>query len=221
VRRITGLGGIGAVAFGVLTVVALLVADPPGGTYGVSDTITYLAKGHRVALFISFYLSMLGVLGLVCLLGYLREAVAVRAENEVAARTFWAVGLTAAASLAAGWGIAVGNGLAHVYGGHDLLIAPSVTYLVSEVGSVLIFGVAPVLLGLGLIALMFSVPTVLPSWLRWVTVVGGLAGVLSPAFFPFFIMMLWALVLGVWILVSAQPLQEGTPRPATRATTAA
>jgi hypothetical protein len=221
VRRITGLGGIGAVAFGVLTVVALLVADPPGGTYGVSDTINYLAKGHRVALFISFYLGMLGVLGLVCLLAYLREAVAARAENEVAARIFWAVGLTAAASLAAGWGIAVGNGLAHVYGGHHLLITPSVTYLVSEVGSVLIFGVAPVLLGLGLIALMLSVPTVLPSWLRWVTVVGGLAGVLSPAFFPFFIMMLWALVLGVWILVSAQRLEAGTPRPATGVTTAA
>lgn len=207
VRRGALLGGVGAIAFGVLMIVGLLVANPPGGTYSASDSIKYLASGHRVALFVALYLGAIAVLGLVCLLGYLRNAAAFQPGGELMARTFWAAGLAAAASFLVGGGIEVGPGLAHIYGGHHLTISPQVTYVISEVGAILLFGVGPILLGLALVILMFTAPAVLPGWLRWLTVIGGVAGILSPAFFPFFILLLWAIVTGIWILATGDRLE--------------
>ena len=201
-RRPTVLAGVGGIAFSVLTVVAFSVANPPGGTYTASDSVDYVAKGHRAAVFVSTYLALLAVLGLICLLRYLRDAISVAANNHRATRTFWGIGLAAAVTFAVGWGILLGDALAHAYGGRHVVIAPAVTYLISEVGVVMIFGPGAILLGGALVALMLGSRTVLPTWLRWLTLVAGVAGVASPAYFPFFIVEIWGIVIGVWLLAA-------------------
>jgi hypothetical protein len=117
------VGGVGGIAFAVLSAVAVLVAAPLGGTYKVSDATDYLAKGHRPAVFVSAYLFMLGVLGLICLLVRLRQA------DLPGCRIVWGTGLAAAAAFAAGWGLVVSVPLALAYGGKSLSISPNVAYM--------------------------------------------------------------------------------------------
>jgi hypothetical protein len=50
---------------------------------------------------------------------------------------------------------------------------------------------------------MIGARGILPAWLRWSTLVAGLCGVAGLAFFPFFLLMLWAAVAGVWVLTAA------------------
>jgi hypothetical protein len=196
---------VGGVAFGVLTLVAVMVSKAPGGGFNPSDAADYLAKGHRVVGILSAYLGWLGVLGLICFLARLRDLVT--PAGEWAANVFWGTGLAGAASFAVGWGVIGGQVVAHTEaggsGGTSISIAPDVTYLLSEVGVVFIFGSGATLLGLALIALMIGARGMLPAWLRWSTLVAGLCGVAGLAFFPFFLLLLWAPVAGVWVLTAA------------------
>src|SRR5439155_23879293 len=116
----------------------------------------YLAKGHRVAVIVGMYLGLLAVLGLICLLAHLRDAVNVAPGNERAATIFWGTGLAAGASFAVGWGLVGGQVFAHLEGGSGVAIPPAVTYLISEVGVIFIFGSGAALLGFALIALMLG-----------------------------------------------------------------
>jgi hypothetical protein len=203
-RRATVLAGVGGIAFSVLTVVAIVVSGAPGGKFKTSDVTDYLAKGHRAPAIIAAYLGLLGVLGLICLLSRLREAIGAAPDNQHAARIFWGTGLAAAASFAVGWGVAGGQVIAHAEGGSGVVIAPAVTYLISEVGVVFVFGSGATLLGFALIALMLGSRVTLPAWLRWLTLIAGVAGIASLAFFPFFILMIWGIVIGVWLLAAGR-----------------
>src|SRR2546426_4044441 len=73
-------------------------------------------------------------------------------------------------------------------------IRPSPT-LASELGFSVVFGPAAILLGFALIAFVLGARTLVPAWLRWSTLVAGLAGVVSLAFFP-----------------ARRPAQSGSPR---------
>jgi len=75
------------------------------------------------------------------------------------------------------------------------------TYLISEVGAVIIAGPGAILLGFALIALMLGSRQVLPGWLRWLTLVAGVLAFASLAYFPAFLVLIWAIVIGVWLLV--------------------
>lgn len=211
-RRGAVFAGVGGIAFGVLTVVALAVENPPGGTYAVSDSVHYVAKGHRVAVLVSVYLALLAVLGLILLLAYLRDAISVLPEKHHLARIFWATGLTAAASFAVGIVIEATAALAHLYGGHHLVVAPNITYLISETGAVVFLGCGGILMGFSLIALIVGSGATLPGWLRGVTLIAGLGGIASLAFFPFFLVVIWAIVIGVWLLAAGR----GPSRPQAR-----
>ena len=202
--RATVLAGVGGIAFSVLTVVAVTVANAPGGNYSASSVADYLARGHRVAVIVVTHLALLGVLGLICLLAQLREAISVAPENRRAGSIVWGTGLAAAASFAIGWGVVGGQVIAHLEGGSDIVIPPAVTYLISEVGVVFIFGSGAILLGFALIVLMLNSRTVFPTWLRWLTLVAGVCGIAGLAFFTFFILMIWGVVIGVWLLAAGR-----------------
>lgn len=214
-RRAAVLAGVGGVAFAVSTFIALDVANAPGGTYSASDSVHFLAKGHRVAILVSVYLALLGVLGLICLLAYLRDEVAGAPESHGVARIFWAAGVAAAAAFAVGFLIEVTAALARLYGGHHLVVAPNVTYVLSETGAVVFLGAGGILMGIALIALMLGSRATLPAWLRWLTLVAGLAGVASMAFYPFFIVWIWGIVIGVWLLAGGHRSRVTTPPRAT------
>jgi hypothetical protein len=67
---------------------------------------------------------------------------------------------------------------------------------------VMIFGSGAMLLGLAL-AILFLKPAALPTWLRWLTLLAAIAAFAGLAFFPFILVLLWAVVVGVWLLIAA------------------
>jgi hypothetical protein len=54
-----------------------------------------------------------------------------------------------------------------------------------------------------LIALMIGSAQTLPPWLRWFTLIVGALALGSMAWLPFFPLLLWGLVIGIWLLSSA------------------
>jgi hypothetical protein len=153
------------------------------------------------------YLGLLGVLGLVCLLVELRDALAVTTAGRVA----WGAGLAAAGSFAVGWGVLGGQIFAHLEGGKKIVIPPPVTYLLGEVGVIFIFGSAAALLGFALIALVLAAGGALPRWLRWFALAAGVCGIAGPAFFTFFVLLVWAVAAGIWLLRARSPALGPTP----------
>lgn len=206
-RMMAGCGGVG---FGVLFFAAMMVGNPPGGNYSASDVAGYVASGHRVAVFSSVYLAILAVVGLIALLAGLREQLAPTA----AARVFWGCGLAGAAGLAIGWCISATNPLSMTLGGGKAL-DPRVTYAFSQAGLVVMFAGGAILLGAALVALALDGSAPLPSWLRWTTGIAGVLGLASPAFFPFFAVLLWAVVTGIWTLTSDRAAVPQPARPVT------
>lgn len=203
-RSRSALAGVGSIAFSVLTIVGLALANPPGGTYKASDAAKYVAKGHHVAVFASVYVLLLAVLGLLLLLAYLRDLLSAAPDGERVARIFWAMGIGAATSFAIGWAIVLGNAIAHAFGGSGVVVDPAVTYLASELGFSVVFGPAAILLGLALIAFVIGGRALVPAWLRWSTLVAGVAGIVSLAFFPAVLVLLWGIVMGIWLLVPSR-----------------
>jgi hypothetical protein len=203
-RSRSALAGVGSIAFGVLTIVGLALTNPPGGTYKASDAAKYVAKGHHVAVFASVYVLLLAVLGLLLLLAYLRELLSAAPDGERVARIFWAMGIGAATSFAIGWAIVLGNAIAHAFGGSGVVVDPAVTYLASELGFSVVFGPAAILLGFALIAFVIGGRALVPAWLRWSTLVAGVAGIVSLAFFPAVLVLLWGIVMGIWLLVPSR-----------------
>ena len=203
-RSRSALAGVGSIAFSVLTIVGLALANPPGGTYKASDAAKYVAKGHHVAVFASVYVLLLAVLGLLLLLAYLRDLLSAAPNGERVARIFWAMGIGAATSFAIGWAIVLGNAIAHAFGGSGVVVDPAVTYLASELGFSVVFGPAAILLGFALIAFVIGGRALVPAWLRWSTLVAGVAGVVSLAFFPAALVLLWGIVMGIWLLVPSR-----------------
>jgi hypothetical protein len=203
-RSRSALAGVGSIAFSVLTIVGLALANPPGGTYKASDAVKYVAKGHHVAVFASVYVLLLAVLGLLLLLAYLRDLLSAAPDGERVARIFWAMSIGAATSFAVGWAIVLGNAIAHAFGGSGVIVDPAVTYLASELGFSVVFGPAAILLGFALIAFVIGGRALVPAWLRWSTLVAGVAGVVSLAFFPAALVLLWGIVMGIWLLVPSR-----------------
>jgi hypothetical protein len=203
--------GAGGIAFGGLTLAALLLTNAPGGNYSASAVADFLAHGHRVSVIVSMFLALLGTLGLISLLAHLRDALTSTPDGGRAASIVWGTGLAAAASFAVGWSINAGQVFAHLQGGSRVsAISPALTYLISEVGVAIILGSGSMLLGFALIVLMLNSRTLFPAWLRWLTLVCGVAGVAGLAFFPFFLLMIWPVAIGIWLVAA----RRGTERSA-------
>ena len=213
-RSRSAIAGLASIAFAVLTLIGLLIANPPGGSYSAHDAEKYLARGHHAAVFIALYLLMLGILALIALIAYLRDVL--WAETAVAGigRLFVWLGFASAICFAVGWGIALGDAIAHAYGGRHVVVPPTTTYLVSEVGATLIWGPAAILLGFALIALALGTGRIVPLWLRIVTVIGAIGGLLGPAFFPSILILIWAVVFGVWLILAGRRTEIAAPAAA-------
>lgn len=190
-------GGVGALAFAILPIVGFSVANPPGGTYKTSDIVGFVAKGHRPVVFLSIYLLLLSGVGLLVLLARLRESIV---ESKRAA-IFWGLGVGSAAAWVAGYALAMTAPAAFAFGGgKSLTLTNGVIYTFAEAGFVVMYGAGGTLLGCALLVFALG-PVRAPAWVRWSTLIAGIAGLAALAWFPFYLVYLWALVLGVWILV--------------------
>jgi hypothetical protein len=201
------IAGVGALAFGVLSFTALTLVNSPGGGYAESTVTDYLAASHFPIVLLGLCLGLLGVVGLLCLLSYLRELIPIGANEQQLGNVFWGTGVASAACFAVGWGFVAGQPVAHAEAGSVLAIQPTVTHLISETGgSVMIYGAGSMLLGLALAILVIK-PVALPAWLRWLTLIAAIAAFAGLAFFTFFLVLLWGVVVGLWLLIAARRRQ--------------
>ena len=175
--------GVGALAFGILSWVAFIVANPPGGTYKASDVADYLAKGHRPAVFGSVYLMLLASVGLLLLLARLKDAIPAGGR----ASTFGSLSTAVVVAWMAGWALVVTPSTALAFSGGKLsTLDPTVAYVLAEGGWALAYGAAGLLLGAALVTFAAG-PVAVPAWVRWTTLVAGIASLAALAWFPFFL----------------------------------
>lgn len=196
------IGGIGGIAFAILTMAALVIGSPAGGNYKASDITSYVASGHRAGVFVAAYLAVLAAVGLVCLLASLRASAGAPGGDETTGSVFWGLGLAAAGAFAVGWSILLSMPLAYAFGGSTFSLPTAEIYAITQAGNIVVFGASGVLLGAALITLAAAGGTTLPPWMRWLTLAAGIIGLASIAFFPWFILLIWGLVAGIWLLAS-------------------
>lgn len=214
-RRSATLGGVGALAFAVLTFVGLLVASPPGGSYSVSEATDYVKSGHRATAIIASYAALAGVIGLICLVVHLRRLVAAASPDGFAAPFFWAAGLAGATAIGVGWSVMAADVIARAEGGSGVVLSPVLIYMFAEVGAIIVFGPGAVFLGVALLVLGFAAAALLPAWLRWLTVIAGIGGIAAPLFFPSFLLLVWGIAVGVWLLATREePVPARLAQPA-------
>ena len=199
------LAGAGAIAFGVGTVVGTF-GGSPGGSYDDSTVAEYVKIGHFPTVVVTGYVALFGVLGLICLLAYLRATISVDPHN-LAASIFWGIGLAAAASMAVSWGLVTGVALAAAEGGSAATVAHPVTYVLSDTSLNVLFGSGGIMLGFALIALVLGSGATFPRWLRWFTLVAGVLALGAPFFFPAFAIPIWGIVIGIWLVATGRGSQ--------------
>ena len=199
--------GLCAIAFAVLTFVGSLIDSGPGGTYKASDVTKYLESGHRPVVFVASYMALLGIWALFVLLTWLRTRIGDTTQSSV----FWALSVAGAGTFIAGWALHTAVPLAIGYGGKSVTVAPAVTY-VFNTGGYIVLSSGAFLIGLALLTLAFG-RVALPGWVRVITGVGAVGALTSAAFFPFGLFFLWALAIGIWLLV-ARPAPAAAPATA-------
>lgn len=195
-KKVSSLAGLGGVSFTVLFVVATIISNPPGGTYKASNVTDYITRGHRPAVIIALYLGLLGVVGLLLFLSHFRTAV----EGPFGT-VYWSAAVGAATIMLVGWAIVGSVSMVVAYGGAAVAPSPQLGYVIAEIGWVVFYGAGGPLLGVALLTLALASHG-LPSWVRWSGLVAAVAALAAPAWFPFFAVLLWLLVVGIWLLVS-------------------
>jgi hypothetical protein len=191
------VAGVGALAFGVLTFVALMIASPPGGNYSTKDVDKYLAKGHRAAVFVAIYVLVVALIGMLLMLWRMREEI-VGARSTI----FWGLSVASTATWLAGFAIVIGPAASLAFSGGKLhTLPPTLTYTVAEAGWAVAYGAGGILLGCALLTYAIG-PVTAPAWVRWSTLVAGICAVASIAWFPQFLVFVWAIVIGIWTLVA-------------------
>jgi hypothetical protein len=217
IREGSALAGAGAIAFSVfaapVSVVSLVVQSAPGGTYSESDVANYVSIGFLPTVIVTGYLALAGVLGLICLLAYLREVIGVEPGSKLAASVFWGTGLASAASIAVSWGLLTGIAVAAAEGGSAASVSHPEIYVLSDTSKNVLFGSGGILLGIALIALVVASRGQIPTWLRWLTLIVGVLAVASPALFPAFAIPVWGIVIGVWVIGSGRASRSAAATP--------
>jgi hypothetical protein len=79
----------------------------------------------------------------------------------------------------------------------------SLVYTVAEAGWAVAYGAGAILLGVALLTYAAG-PVMAPAWVRWTTLVAGIAALASLAWFPQFLVYLWAIAIGIWMLAAPQ-----------------
>lgn len=174
-----------------------MLANPPGGTYSAHDAADYVTSGHRPVVFISMYLVLVAAVGLLLLLARLRQAIEGNRSS-----LFWALGVASVTAWVVGYALVIGVPAAYSFGGaSNLHLGTDVIYVLSETGWAVMYGAGGTLLGCALVAFAIG-PVAAPAWVRWSTLVAGIAGVAALAWFPFFLVYIWAIMVGVWLFVA-------------------
>jgi hypothetical protein len=193
------LAPTGAFGFVVLTWAAFIVGNPLGGSYSANDVAGFVKGSHHVAVFLSLYFLVFGAIGLVVLLHRLRGAI----QSSTRASIFWALAIGGTTAWAAGCVVAVAVPVAMAFGGHGVVLGAPIVYTISEIGWAIAFGAGAVLFGAALVTFAAG-PVAVPAAVRWGTLVAGIAALAGAAWFPFFLVYIWAIGMGLWLAVAGR-----------------
>lgn len=204
--RDTRPAGVGALTFAVSLVVGFTLFGPKGGRYSAAEIDSFLAQTSS-GLIISIALLVISVIGLIVVMAHLSET-----SSGTGRRAIWATSLVAAASFLIGWGLYLSPYTSIRSGGPAL--DPGVSYVFLSAGMVTLFGVGGIALGIALITLAVS-GGVTPVWVRATSGFAGVSALITWPFLvalqwspnqwlpgPFYLVILWGLIMGVWLLVS-------------------
>jgi hypothetical protein len=213
-QRGSVVAGVGGIVFAVLWFVAAFVANPPGGSYSASDVADFVKEDHRTAVFVAVALGLLSVLGLLLLLAGLRERVS--GGDSLIATVYWSASMLSVTGFAIGWVTVLTVPIARAFGGSSVVVIdPALTYTIAEIGWVIMFAVGGTFLGVALIASAIGSAQAYPAWLRWFTLIVGVLGLASLAWFPFFALLIWAVVASLWLIAAGRTgAPAAQPRPA-------
>jgi hypothetical protein len=208
-NRDTRLSGVGGILFAVSLVLGFTVFGPKGGQYSATEIDAFVAQGPT-ALIVSVYLLVLSIVGLIALMAHLSaDWVPIGRQSRVT----WGATLASGGAFLLGWGVYLAVPMAALAGGPA--IDPAITYAILSGGMTVFFGAGGMLLGIALITLAAG-GVAAPSWIRAFTCLVGLLSVSTWAFLlalewspnqwlpgPFYLIVLWGLVMGIWLLVSS------------------
>jgi hypothetical protein len=183
--------GLGLIAYGIGTAAAFMTIGSPGGEYSDTGVAAYLAPGHS---WTAFGLAYLGAFAAVA---FLVAAHSLRSELGPAGGPFWALSVGGTVAGVIGWFLVGGVAVAAAEGGAAVTSVPHpVVYTLTEIGNLVAVCASAFLIGLA--ALVLALRSRLPRALRAFSGVAGVCGLLAAFFFPIFLFWVWAVVLGVW-----------------------
>jgi hypothetical protein len=202
--------------FTVALVVGFTFFGPRGGSYTASSMANFIGQSST-NMIISIYLFGASTIGLLVLMAYLTETFMSGGSHI---RLTWGASTLAAGSFLIGWSLYFAPFTSIISGGPA--IDPAITYTFVNAGFVVLFGAGGMLLGIALLMLTM-LGSAAPTWVRALNALGGLAALLSWAFLlaskwsasqwfpiPFYIVLLWGLVIGVWLLITSPLPREPT-----------
>ncbi len=201
------IAGIGSLVFTVLLVAGAIAANAPGGNYHANDVADFVAKGHRSVVLLSLFLVAAAIVGLLVVMAYLCETSFGKGRSG---RIAWGTSLFASGSFLTGWAILITPSMSIALGGGPG-IDPTVSYTIMQAGWAVFLVVSGMMLGVSFLTLAIAGHAA-PTWMRAFTGIVGLLALASVAFFPFWAVFLWGLVIGIWLLVSSP---KGQPNAAT------
>ena len=205
-RRLAGVGGI---VFPVSLVAGLETSGPKGGYYSAAEIANFVGQSSTGLIF-SVCLFAVSIFGLLVLMAYLSETSGGAGRHS---RLAWGTSVAAGASFLIGWALYLAPPTAKIAGGPA--IDPAISYALISAGFGVLYGVGGTLLGIALVTVAIGAISA-PMWVRGFTGVAGLSALVSWAFLfasswspnqwltvPFYIVVLWSFVMGVWLLVSS------------------
>lgn len=123
-------------------------------------------------------------------------------RGSYSSNVFATAGMVSVTAFAIGWVTWLAVPLSIWIGGSGVVVDPKIAYVILQVGAAIVFGVGGIFLGLTLIVLRLGSGGRLPAWLRWFSLAVGVLALASMAWLPFFPLLLWGLVAGVWMIAA-------------------
>ena len=205
-RRTAGLALGG---YAIATLVAFGGSTVPGGDYETGKISAFLTGGSITPVLLGALLMVAG-LALLPVGRHVREVVpgpagGLAGDLAVVAAAAGVVGGMAHGGLT----IALVEGGPAVTAGLPLPVA----YTLGEMVNLL--AVCAPAFTVGALAVVLAARYPMPGWLRVLTVLGVLGGLTAPMFFTFFAYLLWALVLGGWMVARGARTPQPEPVVAT------
>ena len=202
------MAGVGGIVFVMALVVGFTFFGPRGGFYAASAMANFIGQSSTNVI-VSIYLLAASIAGQLLLMAYLTETFMSDGRHI---RITWGASTVAAGSFLVGWSLYFAPLTSVISGGPA--IDPAIAYTIINAGFVVFFGAGGMLLGIALLTLAMW-GRAAPKWVRAVHALAGLSAFLTWAFLlaskwsanqwlpvPFYVVLLWGLVIGVWLLVS-------------------